>query len=82
MWVLIAASTNHPLCLFQGKAKSKAKAGDNEMATVFTEMVINVLAPTTKTSSTGTMSSGKVAELRSKYLQQMRELHQLFEGAV
>ncbi len=73
--------------MFQGKARhSKAKAGDNEMATVFTEMaksVINILAPTTKTSSstsTGTMSPGKVAELRSKYLQQMRELHQLFEA--
>ncbi len=47
MWVLIAASTNH-LCF---KEKPDSLAGDNEMATVFTEMaksVINVLAPTTK----------------------------------
>ena len=77
--------------MFQGKLKpTKGRGGDSELSTVITEMaksVITVLKPTpenTPSSSTSTcssgvgMSPGKLAELRSKYLQRMRDLHELF----
>ena len=74
--------------MFTGKAKSKVKC-DSDMGAVFTEMaksVISVLQPKSASTppsspreSTSTISPGKIAELRSKYLQQMKELHGLFE---
>ena len=57
------------------------------MGVVFTEMAKSVISATAPNSSSSTdrlsqsssMSPGKIAGLRSQYLQQMRELHQLFE---
>ena len=73
---------------FTGNAKSKAKC-DIEMGAVFTEMaksVISVLQPKSASTppsspreSTSTIPPGKIAELRSKHPQQMKELHSLFE---
>ena len=70
--------------MFTGKAKSKVKC-DSDMGAVLTEMaksVISVLQPklastppSSPRESTSTISPGKIAELRSKYLQQMKVLH-------
>ena len=71
----------------QGKSKNRnAKGADNDMGVVITEMaksVLSALAPnssssTAKLSQSSSMSPGKIAGLRSQYLQQIRELHQLF----
>ena len=67
--------------MFTGKRKQKP---DNEMSTVFTELaksVVNVLSPQTRPLATnsGGVSPNKLADLRSKYIHQMRELHSLYE---
>jgi len=67
--------------MFTGKRKQKP---DNEMSTVFTELaksVVNVLSPQTRppTTNSGGVSPSKLADLRSKYIHQMRELHSLYE---
>ena len=72
--------------MFTGKVK-KPKP-ENEMSTVFTELaksvvsVVSVLSPQASAhtpTSSGCVSPNKIVDLRSKYIQQMRELHSLHE---
>ena len=75
-----------PVPMFTEKVtKSKGKS-DSDMGAVFTEMGYSVLQPKPASTpqpsprdSTSGISLGKVPELRSKFLQQMRELRSLFE---
>ena len=69
--------------MFTGKVK-KPKP-ENEMSTVLTQLaksVVSVLSPQASAhtpTSSGCVSPNKIADLRSKYIQQMRELHSLHE---
>ena len=87
-------SLDNPPCvpMFTG-GRTKAKQNStNDMTTVFTSMaeaVIGALKPSPQPGSTsgsavnapavGHPSPGKIADVRSKYIQQLRELHSLFE---
>jgi len=67
--------------MFTGEKKQKP---DNEMSTVFTELaksVVNVLSPQTRppTANSGRVSPIKLADLHSRDIHQMRELHSLYE---
>lgn len=75
--------------MFVGKTPKPKKAPNTEMGTVFTEMaksIITALKPSPTSEpvpaqplSCG-ISPGKTADIRSKYLQQMRELFSLYEA--
>ena len=78
-----------------GRTKAKQHSTNTDMTTVFTSMavaVIGALKPTpsprpgptasgssVNVSAIGHPSPGKIADIRSKYIQQLRELHSLFE---
>jgi len=75
-----------------GRTKAKQNSTNTDMTTVFTSMaeaVIGALKPSPQPGSTsggavndpavGHPSPGKIADVRSKYIQQLRELHSLFE---
>ena len=68
--------------------KERKQKSDNEMSRTFTQLaksVVAVLSPqaatgsAASTQSAGSISPNKVADLRSKYIAQMRELHSLYE---
>ena len=69
--------------MFTGK--SRKQKPESEMSTVFTELaksVVNVLSPQALAhppTTSGGVSPNKLADIRSKYIQQMRELHSLYE---
>ena len=63
--------------MFTGKRKQKP---DNEMSTVFTELAKSVVKMSYRPKPVPTLWwCSKLADLRSKYIHQMRELHSLYE---